>query len=64
MVGALGFDNTSDFTPRHIMRRINVGQVKSLDEIYQYCVPGQFLQNNIPEKYRIAWDIADPEKFN
>lgn len=63
MVGALGLDNPSDLTPRHIMRRINVGQVKSLDEIYEYCTPGQFLKNNLPEEYKAAWDIADPEKF-
>ena len=63
MVGALGLDNPSDLTPGHIMRRMSVGQVKTLDKVYTYCTPGQFLGTDIPETYKSDWDMADAEKF-
>ncbi|CEG55580.1 FMN-binding glutamate synthase family protein [Legionella fallonii] len=63
MVGALGLSNPSDLRPYHIMRRVAIGEVKTLDKIYTYCTPGQFLENNIPEKYKIYWELADADKF-
>ena len=63
MVGALGLDNPSDLTPGHIMRRMSVGQVKTLDKVYTYCTPGQFLGTDIPETYKSDWDMANAEKF-
>ncbi|CZI26286.1 TPA: FMN-binding glutamate synthase family protein [Legionella pneumophila subsp. pneumophila] len=63
MVGALGLNNPSDLKPSHIMRRIGVDEVKSFDQIYTYVKPGQFLQGDIPDDYRIHWEYADPDKF-
>jgi glutamate synthase domain-containing protein 2 len=63
MVGALGLDNPSDLTPGHIMRRIAIGQAKTMDQIYDYCTPGQYLENQLPEKYKKAWETAVPDKF-
>ncbi|KTD57746.1 FMN-binding glutamate synthase family protein [Legionella shakespearei] len=63
MVGALGLDNPSDLNPSHIMRRIDVDQVRSFDEIYEYLSPGQLLGTNIPEYLKIWWDKADPDTF-
>ncbi|HDS3845263.1 TPA: FMN-binding glutamate synthase family protein, partial [Legionella pneumophila] len=63
MVGALGLNNPSDLKPSHIMRRIGVDEVKSFDQIYTYVKPGQFLQGDIPDDYRVHWEHADPDKF-
>lgn len=63
MVGALGLDNPSDLQPKHIMRRVNVQEVKSFDEIYEYLTPAQLLGDEIPKSYQSHWESADPEKF-
>lgn len=63
MVGALGLENPSDLKPSHIMRRIDVNQVRSFDEIYEYLSPGQLLGTNIPEYLKTWWDKASPDKF-
>ncbi|MCL9684531.1 FMN-binding glutamate synthase family protein [Legionella maioricensis] len=63
MVGALGLDNPSDLTPAHIMRRIAIGQAKTMDKLYDYCTPGQYLENKLPERHKEAWAKASPDKF-
>lgn len=63
MVGALGLDNPSDLTPEHIMRRVGVGQAKTMDKIFDYLTPGQLLTDNIPERYLSYWEKANAEKF-
>ena len=63
MVGALGLNNPCDLTPAHIMRRIAVGQVKTLDKLYDYCEPGDYLENKLPERLKEAWEHANPDKF-
>lgn len=63
MVGSLGIDNPSDLKPHHIMRRVNVQEVKTFDRIYEYLTPGQLLGSDIPESYRLHWEKANPDKF-
>ncbi len=63
IVGALGLKNPSELTPDHIMRRVQVNEVKSFAEIYDYLMPGQLLGTDIPEKYKKFWDKANPETF-
>ncbi|KTD76542.1 FMN-binding glutamate synthase family protein [Legionella waltersii] len=63
MVGALGLSNPSDLRPYHIMRRVGVGLAKTLDQIYTYVRPGQFLTGDVPEPYKRFWEMGDPHKF-
>lgn len=63
MVGAIGVSNPSDLKPHHIMRRVGIGQAKSLDQIYIYVQPGQFLTGDIPEPYKKNWDLGNAYAF-
>jgi hypothetical protein len=63
IIGAMGLSNPSELQPSHIMRRIEIAEVKHLDEIYEYLSPGQFLGPNIPESYRKPWELARAETF-
>lgn len=63
MVGALGLDTPSDLNPSHIVRRVGINNTKSLNEIFDYLSPGQLLNYNVPEKYKLLWELADADKF-
>lgn len=63
MVGALGLDNPSGLNPSHIMRRVDVDQVRSFNEIYEFLLPGQLLGTNIPDHLKNNWEKANPDKF-
>jgi glutamate synthase domain-containing protein 2 len=64
MVGSLGLADPSDLTPAYIMRRISIGESKTMDKIYDYLTPGQLLSTDIPDKLRPLWDMASAESFN
>lgn len=63
IIGALGLTSPNELNPSHIMRRIEVNQVKHLNEIYEYLSPGQLLGMAIPDNYKTAWEQASPDKF-
>lgn len=63
MVGALGLQNPSDLKPSHIMRRVSMQTVKTFNDIYEYVAPGQFLESNIPDQYKVYWEEASAERF-
>lgn len=63
MVGALGLESPSELRPHHIMRRTRVDEVKTFTEIYDYLSPGQLLSTDIPQHYKVYWQLACAEKF-
>jgi glutamate synthase domain-containing protein 2 len=64
MVVAAGLESPDDFLPWHLRQRINVAQMKQMDEIYPFVGEGELLAG--PERdSAIAgwWRDADPDSF-
>lgn len=57
-----GLDHPSEFTPQHIMRRINETEVRSFAEIYDWLNEGELLGGG-PESWAGHWRVADPFHF-
>ena len=64
MFGAIGLTSTQELQPRHIYRRVDDIQVKSLNEIYEYLEPDALLTGkNISDFYKRCWSRARPDTF-
>jgi glutamate synthase domain-containing protein 2 len=57
IISSAGLALPSDLNRTHIFRRVNQQEVKRYDEIFPHMVIGGFLQDCIPENYKI--DIAE-----
>jgi len=65
LVGAMGFNDPDELTPRFIYRRISEDMVKTFNEIYDYLEPGALLnEESVPESYKRFWDNAKAEVFH
>ncbi len=63
IVVAAGLDSPSDFRPSHLRQRINVAQMKQMDEIYHFAAPGELLDGSADTNLRRWWNAADAESF-
>jgi len=57
IISSAGLTSPSDLNRTHIFRRVNQQEVKRYDEVFPHMVIGGFLQDCIPENYKI--DIAE-----
>jgi len=62
-VAAMGLEHPSQLAPHHVFKRINAMQVASLDEIYQFLKPGQFLDGTGPERLQRYWNESTSAQF-
>ena len=62
LAAAQGLDHPGEFTPHHMMRRIDEVEVGSFAEIYEWLDEGELLDGG-PESWAGHWGAADPEHF-
>jgi glutamate synthase domain-containing protein 2 len=65
MVVAAGLDSPDDFRPWHLRQRINVAEMKQIDEIYRFVEEGELVAGEIDPKSRLGrwWREANPDSF-
>lgn len=62
LAAAHGLDHPAEFTPQHMMRRINELDVRSFAEVYEWLDEGELLDGG-PESWAGHWKLADPTRF-
>ena len=63
LIGSMGLTDPSELNPRHILRRISPGNVKTYSELYDFLKPGDLLKTKLPENFAIHWKHASADKF-
>ena len=63
IVVAAGLDSPGDFRPSHLRQRINVSQMRQMDESYTFVRPGEFLAGVEDPTLRRWWDAASADSF-
>lgn len=63
IVVAAGLDSPSDFQPGHLRQRINVAEMKQMNEIYPFVEDGELIAGTPHDTLRRWWDAADPDSF-
>jgi glutamate synthase domain-containing protein 2 len=64
VLAAAGLSNPSELHPHLVQRRINDTEVLHYDQIYHYLREGELLSGPVPERFKGAWERANPETFN
>jgi len=63
MVVAAGLDSVDQFEPGHLRQRVNVAEMRAMDEIYGFLEPGVLLDDPDSTIYADWWRTADPDSF-
>lgn len=63
IVVAAGLNSPDDFRPGHLRQRINVAEMRQMDEIYPFVAPGELLGGTEHKTLRRWWDAADADSF-
>ena len=63
IIVAAGLDSPSDLRPSHLRQRINVAEMRQLDEIYAFARPGELVAGSDDQQLRRWWEAADPDTF-
>ena len=63
ILGAMGFSESNQLRPRHLMRRISLSQVKDYSEIYPFLNDGDLLQTPLPAAFELAYRTSCAESF-
>ena len=60
-----GLETPDDFRPWHLRQRINVAEMRQMDEIYPFVAEGELLAGGIDPKTPLGrwWRDADPDSF-
>ncbi len=64
ILGAMGLASTAELRPYHVVARVGTIENKSYNELFGYVERGAFLQGDIPEDFRGAFENATPDSFN
>lgn len=63
IIVAAGMDSPSDLRPSHLRQRINVAEMRQLDELYHFAQPGELVAGSDDPTLRRWWEAADPDSF-
>ena len=63
IVVAAGLNSPADFRPSHLRQRVNVAEMKQMDEIYRFARNGELLAGTDHPHLRRWWDAADAHSF-
>ncbi|HEX7873573.1 MAG TPA: FMN-binding glutamate synthase family protein [Sphingobium sp.] len=63
IVVAAGLDTPDEFRPGHLRQRINVAEMRQMNEIYPFVEPGELLAGTEHETLRRWWALADADTF-
>jgi glutamate synthase domain-containing protein 2 len=64
LVAAAGLSHPSELMPRHVWRRVNPIEVKTMDRIYPFLAPGALVEVPDETPYADYWRAADPHSFS
>ncbi len=65
LLSIAGVSHPDEIRPFHIQKRIDYGNVVTLDELYEYLPPGALLSLwlwRLPKKFRKYWQLANPDE--
>ncbi len=63
IVVAAGLNSPDDFEPGHLRQRINVAEMKQMNEIYPFVKDGELIAGTEHDTLRRWWNAADPDSF-
>ena len=63
IVVATGLDSPSDLRPSHLRQRINVAEMRQIDEIYPFARAGELLSGTSDPMLARWWDAASADTF-
>ena len=63
VIAAGGLDHPSELQPHHIMQRVGLNEVRTLDRVYDFFEPGQLLDAGPPDFLQASWDAARTDSF-
>jgi len=63
IIVASGLNSPSDLRPSHLRQRINVAEMRQLDEIYAFARPGELIAGSEDPQLRRWWEAADVDSF-
>lgn len=63
IVVAAGLDSPSDLRPSHLRQRINVAEMRQVDELYHFARPGELVAGSNDPTLARWWAAADPDSF-
>ncbi|MEJ7934484.1 FMN-binding glutamate synthase family protein [Sphingobium sp. AN558] len=63
IVVAAGLNSPDDFRPGHLRQRINVAEMRQMDEIYPFVAPGELIAGTAHATLRRWWNAADADSF-
>ncbi len=63
IVVAAGLETPSDFRPSHLRQRINVSQMRQMDESYTFVRPGELLSGVADPVLSRWWEAASADSF-
>jgi hypothetical protein len=60
---ACGLEHPNDFRPEQVFERISPHEVRRLDQLYDFCQPGQLLDGDAGPVLQRSWDDASAGSF-
>lgn len=63
LLGAAGLSSLADLRPWHILRRVGPYETQKYSELFEQVESGDFLQDHLPDAWRMAWDAAKANSF-
>lgn len=63
LIGACGLENMHDITRSHIYRRSSLNEMLSFEEIFPSVKAGAIINGDIPEKYVLDYELANPDSW-
>ncbi|WP_343609104.1 FMN-binding glutamate synthase family protein [Novosphingobium sp.] len=63
IIVASGLNSPSDLRPSHLRQRINVAEMRQLDEIYAFARPGELVAGSEDPQLRRWWEAANVDSF-
>lgn len=63
IIGAMGYNSTSELRRWHLLRRFGPFEVKHYGEIFEYLEDCEPLGGNPPKAFARAWNVARPDSF-
>ena len=63
IVVAAGLETPSDFRPSHLRQRINVAEMRQMDELHHFIAPGELVAGSDDPVMARWWNAASPDSF-
>jgi len=64
LIGAAGLSHPRQLSPKHFHRRVSQREFITFAELYPQLQPGELLEGTSDPRFREAWDMARPDRFD